>query len=576
MDILEGRNVKKKAQASKASKGTSYLVLAIFLIAMLLIHRDIFLYADDLYYSRDAASLGLGNLPHFMLKELNINGRVWIGQLMMVILNYDIYGFRLFNPIVLTLTVYLIAKIGTFNTVNNKRKKDQPFLVAIVCSSLFFLFLPIDITNTTIYYAACSFNYLYPTALVMLYAYLLNKHHPSTNNTSPVNYWILWLAFFVGASTQQAGMIGIGFTVLFILYNKFLNRQSSSKGLTSYLIVLFIGYSFVTYGSIKRLLNEERAGYVVDLKDILTELLKTNIFSIPVAGYVLLLSLCCIFWLFHYTYINNKELGIGQIVAGKILGVTLSLTVLGYIYIVFYKKIDLELFIIGGTANPLLSRSFIAFTVIYLISILYVSLLILQKERYPFLLFSSINSIGAQLMLLVVDARFAEAYKVMFPSLLLMSVFLVYSFIKFYRNKVFLSLAVLLIALSLTSLENVFHYTNTAQMAIFILITLTLWISYRSYGSDYFRNSLVALGVVFAVLVFGTTYNGYRTASYAQSFNLKAIKDYQQSSDKDTLWLKKVPKTIYGYNVGNWNDMPYFMKQAYNIDENTVIHYYSR
>lgn len=56
---------------------------------------------------------------------------------------------------------------------------------------------------------------------------------------------------------------------------------------------------------------------------------------------------------------------------------------------------------------------------------------------------------------------------------------------------------------------------------------------------------------------------------------MNAIKEYQQRTDKSVLKLKKISPTKYGYNVGNWNNMQYYMKECYNINENTVIYYYN-
>ncbi|WP_097025968.1 hypothetical protein [Clostridium peptidivorans] len=85
-------------------------------------------------------------------------------------------------------------------------------------------------------------------------------------------------------------------------------------------------------------------------------------------------------------------------------------------------------------------------------------------------------------MLIVADARFAGTYKIMFPSLLLMSVYSVYSFLQFYDSKIFL---------------NNFKFIKISMIILFI-------------GS--------------AIKVFSTTYIGYKNASYCQEFNLGAIK----------------------------------------------------
>lgn len=82
---------------------------------------------------------------------------------------------------------------------------------------------------------------------------------------------------------------------------------------------------------------------------------------------------------------------------------------------------------------------------------------------------------------IVADARFAGTYKIMFPSLLLMSVFIVYSFLKFYESKIFFK---------------DFKFIEIIMIILFIGL---------------------------AVKVFSTTYMGYKNAAYPQIFNLNAI-----------------------------------------------------
>lgn len=565
----------------KKIRNRDNIMLFIFLILILFIHRYIFLYADDLYYSRDAA-YGLSNLPHFMVGQLNANGRVWIGVMMLIILKSNIYTFRLFNPLVIMLTVLLIAKISTYYTSNQQNSSimRERTLVGILCSSLFFIFLPIEIANTTIYYAACAFNYLYPTALAMLYGYTLHKHYLKAHNNK-INLWILILAFLVGSSTQQVGAMGVGYTVLISLYFRFARKEIISKKLIPYYWALAVGYGIVTYGSIQRMLVEKQTGHEVILKDVASGLFKINVFSIPASSYVLVICLSCLFWLYHFSVKANKGINFNNIIVlcNKVLGVTLSLGLFGYIYVVLYKGYNIKLFS-GGSFNTLLSMFIITFMLVYLISIVYISLLILVKERYPFLFYNSINAIGAQLMLIVVDARFAEAYKIMFPSLLLMSVFIVYSSINFYRSKLFLLLAMLVILFSLIPLGNstFSHFINSSYVSyiwkidIFIGLFLAV-IIIKFYNSHNFKVFMALILIGIGLLNFGTEYRGYKIASYAQDFNLNAIEQYHLNNNPNVLMIKKTQGTMYGYNVNNWNKMPYFMKQCYGIPEQTLIRY---
>ncbi len=556
-------NIKNKDFTSIVNKYWGYLILGLLLGCMLLIHRYIFLYADDLYYCRDA-SYGLSHLPHFTWSELKANGRVWIGLAMLAVLKNQIAVFRIFNPVMITLTAFLMARITTYSQMKDGLPdglSPKEISTALFCSSLFFLYLPVQISHTTIYYVACAFNYLYPTALTMLYAYILFRSTKKPDQRLMIKSLIMVLAFLAGSSTQQGGMIAIGFTVLITFYFTFFKKQSVFHSYIPYYISLLSGFTLILYGSFNRLLFEKHAGNTVNPIEVITGLLRINIFSQPAALFVLLTCLSCIFW---FAYCGSKvRHSLHPFLYGlsRMLLVLLSLAIPGYIYVVLFKSVPVELFS-DGTRNMILSFTMLAFTGVYLFSILLSSWMILLIRDNPFPFFNSICAIGAQLMLLIVNARFAQAYKMMFPSLLLMSIFIIFSIIQFHRNKTFIFLAVTLISLSIALM------TDRWSAAIVALLVLILSIVFRSFFK---ASALISLSL--ALLVFGTTYAGYQKQAIPQIDNLEAIERYHQSTAKDKLILKKVPVSPYGYNLDNWNNMPYFMKQCYQIDPETRIEY---
>ncbi len=594
------KNLRAYWQARASLLRREWLILLVFLFAMLWIHRYIFLYADDLYYSRDA-QYGLDYLPEALLDELNSNGRVWIGGAMVLALKPQIEFFRILNPFILMLTVYILAKMAVFSDSplqGKQGKRDNPALgLALLCASLFFLLLPLKIAHTTIYYAACAFNYLYPMALVLVYAYLLYTRISSGSRGEKV--LLLILAFFVGSSTQQAGMIGIGFTIMISLYLSLIRRKLPFRTFLPLYGVMLLGYTLIIYGSLKRLLWEKTAGNEVVLMDVITELIKTNIFSLPAAPFVLLISLSCIFWLVLFSrpgfladdcpaiaatlsssewsraaapeFEDGRPLGRKQRLFNRAFAVLLGVALIGYIYFLLYKNISFEL--THENLRSFSGLSVIAFVFLYLSALVYLSVVLLMKKNAPFLFFNTINALGAQIMLIVVDARFAAAYKVMFPSLLLLSVFIFYSVLAFRQNILYLALACFLVALSL----------QQKTLILVGVVCLGLSLIHCLYSIDRERESQrrlklmqTSLGVFFcfiSVLVFGATLQGYYQASIPQNYNLEAIKEYHEAEKKGGLLLKKVPPSYYGYGLGNWNDMPYFMKECYGIKEDTPIDY---
>ena len=149
-------------------------------------------------------------------------------------------------------------------------------------------------------------------------------------------------------------------------------------------------------------------------------------------------------------------------------------------------------------------------------------------------------------MLIVADSRFAGTYKIMFPSMLFMWVLIVYSF-----NKIFISLSLFAFALG----SNI----KIAIIAASVFVIASILCEIVNIHFKLLKNIIMASFIVLSLVVFSSTYEGYKNASYAQNFNLEKIEAYHQSDDKTVLVLKKVPNTIYGYNVGNWNNIPKFV-----------------
>lgn len=174
-------------------------------------------------------------------------------------------------------------------------------------------------------------------------------------------------------------------------------------------------------------------------------------------------------------------------------------------------------------------------------------------------------------MLLVADARFAASYTIMFPSLLLMSVFIVYSMIQFRKNTLFLSLTLFLVSLCVGQ-----GVTVLIALA-FVLLSFVHTLHSSSLKSRHyttvFQKGIALIFALSAFTAFSLTFYGYRGAAVTQNFNLEAIRQYHYGKSNE-LKLKKMAATQYGYNVGNWNTMPYFMRQCYSIREDEIIMYH--
>lgn len=500
-----------------------YIPYIILLIAMIVIHQYVHLYADDYYYSRDAKT-GFENYNRFALKELKTNGRVWVHFLLMLLIRYDALIFRIVNPIVITFGVYLLVKIA--REFNFEKKKNGQIIIGILAVMLF-IGMPKEIVVTTLYYPACALNYLYPSIVALWFGYTIYKEH-NEKGYSRINIKAILLGLLAGSSTQQAGMMSIGFSVIKLIDIKLIKKQRASFKYYISLIMPFIGYIFVSYGSVRRMLFEKSSGVEVSIIETLVNLLRTNIFSKAVFIYVILMLISFIFNILMNLK-KSKNKGLNYIH----LFILIISTIL-YSYVAIFSSYDISRVVIGET-NIILIGYYVIFTMVYVFYGLYCGIDIYLKSKNFFILACLINSIGSQAMLLVADARFASAYKIIFPSLMFNFVFILYSFIKFYNYK--------------GRNEKVKNVTIILIIGVFSVIGLR----------NYYNN-----------------YKGYKRTSINIDYNLEKIKEYKEKNGKETeevLKLKRVELSGYGYNLGNWNDMPYFMKQCYGISEDIQIEY---
>lgn len=495
--------------------------LVILLILMALIFRYVHLYADDFYYSRDI-KYGFFSVPYVLRKNFEANGRVWVHFLLMLITRYDALIFRIINPIVITLSAALIAR-----TAGIGKNKSRVSVFAFILCACYFIGLHIQVADTTIYYAACSLNYLYPAAVTILYGALFTKRVLSgdADKLSPL---LLITAFFAASSTQQCGAAAIGYAVMLTLYAVFVKKQKLRRRFWFNYLPLILGFSIVMYGSVMRYIREssdEKAGGIVTN---LARLIRLNVFSKPVFLFTLVMLLCIIAGLVCLLKVHK-----GTCLEKLDRFLLVLMLVLSVKYVIVMLSDDYDISSNITDSGIIITEQFffaICFTILYLFCIIYISIVIMLRKDSPLVLCSVIDSIGAQLIIIFVDAKYTSAYKMILPSQLFLLTFAAYVI-----NSVFTE--------------------KHSKAAVIPAVIIT--------------GSLCAV----SMCIFCSNYKGYKQVSENIQYNLDEIDSYLKNGSKDDLVFRKVISDKYGYNNGNWNNMPGFMRECYGIRSNTKIEY---
>jgi len=205
------------------SRRKTAVLLAAAYIALLVLHRFIYLMGDDFFYAgftKSAETFVDMHISHYA----QTNGRALIHIAVSLLLIFDVYLWRFINPAVILLTLCLIDR-AAFGEKN--RAGALPILIP-----LFFLF-GAGVTRESVYWLDGSVNYLYPMALV-LFSYNLYKNPPDKPG-------LCYAVFFIsGATAEQSGLILLG-----LFFIGALPRPNKRK-IISFVAVL-LGYFTVVF-----------------------------------------------------------------------------------------------------------------------------------------------------------------------------------------------------------------------------------------------------------------------------------------------------------------------------------------
>ena len=162
MNMIRLRVVKEKMK-----KNFNYIILIIFFILMINLHRYIYLGGDDYIYGNFIKD-GIQSFCNMHINHyIHTNGRAIMHFLVTIMLIFDRYLWIIINPLALCIFVILISKICC--------KEEKNFNIALLLTIMLLFFIGIDISRETIFWLDGSFNYFYPMLLLLTNIYLSSK-----------------------------------------------------------------------------------------------------------------------------------------------------------------------------------------------------------------------------------------------------------------------------------------------------------------------------------------------------------------------------------------------------------------
>jgi len=182
-------------------------LLFILLFACTLgICANTFQYGDDFHYScfikSDLRYYISRNIEHYYLA----NGRAIVHVIVTLLLKADLWVWRILNPLAITTCVILCVVLA---------KPAKKHLLWVSSASIaIILSLDTQITRQSIYWLTGSINYLYPMLVLLIYWIVLDR----AARKGKIRWYMTLIAFLAAATTEQASLMCVGITLLYILF----------------------------------------------------------------------------------------------------------------------------------------------------------------------------------------------------------------------------------------------------------------------------------------------------------------------------------------------------------------------
>lgn len=185
--------------------------------------------ADDFFYATFCDGGFSEYLSNTLYHYQHMTGRVFVHLILCPLLQLNMWPFRIFNLLLICFLAWLGAKVCAGGP-----SFSLPGFAAFLC--LFWL-MGIRTLSDAALWGAGALNYLFPTTLVILYAYLFQKYLVRGTGGS----WLFLAAFLCSATVEMTGILNL-FVILYLcLVNREQTKQRVPFVLVNFLSAL-LGY----------------------------------------------------------------------------------------------------------------------------------------------------------------------------------------------------------------------------------------------------------------------------------------------------------------------------------------------
>lgn len=492
-------------------KNYHWIILSVFVILLLVLHRFVILQGDDYYHS--FVTDGTVNDFFEWHKEhyMTANGRALVHFILTLFLYKDNFEvWKIFGPLFTGLVLVIASKAFT------KNNKDFKVMLSSLC--ILFLSLGGKFSSLGLYTLTPAFNYLYPMALVFLVALLTYDYYDNDRHHIVL---LPLTAFFAGATMEQTGIMSIGYIILISVQNYITQKKKPCRSVIVALFTAIIGYLTVMLapGNFVRMGTSTRP-FTENFVAASTMLINTKSFVL----FNLILIASFAYWLLKIKF-KNKLFNAFNLLLSVFL-------LCGYVLNVFllYNNIGITF-----DSNPIIHLAWELYDLGYIFAAVYVPIIIWIMKKDTNYLIHMIIALGSIFILLFASV---SEYRPLIPAVLTFCIFISLTVTEALKNK---------------------RKSVRAAIAVGCIASVLFW-AFNLYG--YYSNYSVYIE------------NEKIIQEYKADSQTNKVLHLKGYSDEETAgYTVNVPGTVfdgkksdgYSYEVG------YMMH--YGLDKSTVIYF---
>ena len=378
------------------------IVLMLVFAFVLPVFLKVEFYNDDYVY-KQVAVCGFSEAFKFIVWHIkNFNGRTLMHILAMCFLRTDagVLIWKALGATALSASICLMAKIASCG------KKNYTFETIVV--TLLFFIIDASAWNQSIYWLTGSFNYFVPMLLFLLLVWITNH--------KPENKLLYLFCIVCGATTEQIGMVTVGYLFLRAIDELVKNKKICAKKVTQFVLSV-LGYATVvfapgTFGRVEAQETTVNVSYINNLFVIFQDFLFGNI-----SVYILIYPIAIISCIWIYRYRNTNSLTkkfFKQIIFFAAVLLLFNLALKGFSFIARNSNFAENIL---QTIQPVLFIIWLVMVVMFFTTLMLAALLHYRETKNMIPLTMLVLGFGSLIMMCVSNKAFYRNCMPMFFSL---------------------------------------------------------------------------------------------------------------------------------------------------------------